>query len=208
MKTSLQQGQFILRCLDQRVGEPFSVDRTKILIGSGEKCDFRINDKSVSSVHAFLCLKGEGILIKDLYSETGIFINGKRVEEASVFAGDTLTIGTLSFAIEGFEDAAPVFNPDEGITAAPAPSFFELPPKEGLVFIDGEYCDIRFDDSGFKPLSSIPQIQISNDYIELDGTEAPLDIAHSTKDKRLEVISYVNGLMMDVSYINLKDGDY
>ncbi|MFP5387058.1 MAG: AgmX/PglI C-terminal domain-containing protein [Bacteriovoracia bacterium] len=208
MKTSLQQGQFILRCLDQRVGEPFSVDKTKILIGSGDKCDFRINDKSVSSVHAFLCLKGEGFLIKDLYSEAGIFVNGKRVDEASVFAGDTLTIGTLSFSIEGLEEAVPVFNPDEGIKASPLPTYFELPPKEGLVFIDGEYCDIRFDDSGFTPLSVIPEVQISRDYIDLDGTEVPLEIAHSTKDKRLEVISYVNGLMMDVTYINLKDGDY
>lgn len=210
MKTATLQsaGQFTLRCLDQRIQDPMIVDKKKILIGSSDKCDFKINDKSISSVHAFLCIKGEGFMIKDLYSEGGVFVNGKKVEEAFVFPGDTLTFGTLSFAIEGLEEHVPVFNPDEEIVATSAPSFVELPPKEGLVFIDGEYCDIQFDDSGYQPLSSIPQISINGQYIELDATEAPLEIAHSTKDKRLEVISYVNGLIMEVSYLDLKNGDY
>jgi hypothetical protein len=208
MKTSTMQGQFSLRCLDQRIQDPMIVDKKKILIGSSDKCDFKINDKSVSSMHAFLCLKGEGFLIKDLYSEGGLFVNGKRVDEATVFPGDTITFGTLSFAIEGLEEHVPVFNPDEEIVSAAAPSFVELPPKEGLIFIDGEYCDIQFDDTNFKPLSAIPKIHINGEYVELDETEIPLEIAHSVKDKRLEVISYVNGLMMEVSYLNLKNGDY
>lgn len=208
MKTATMQGQFRLTCLDQRIKDALLVDKKKILIGSDEKCDFRLSDKSVSSMHAFLYLKGEGFMIKDLYSESGVFVNGKRVEEACVFSGDTITIGTLSFSVEGFEDAAPVFNPDAEIAAVATPSFVELPPREGLVFIDGEYCDIKFDDSHFEPLAAIPKIHINGDYVELDQTDAPFDIAHSTKDKRLEVISYVNGLMMEVSYLDLKDGDY
>src|SRR5688500_12532366 len=110
MKTATQQGQFILRCLDTRIESPLVVDKKKILIGAGEQCDFRLSDKSVSSVHAFLCLKGEGFMIKDLYSENGVFVNGKRVEEAFVFAGDTLTIGTISFSIEGIEEKVEIFN--------------------------------------------------------------------------------------------------
>lgn len=209
MKTSLQQGQFTLHCLDGRIQDDLVVDRKKILIGSSEKCDFRLPDKSVSSVHAFLCLKGEGFLIKDLYSEGGVFVNGKRVEEASVFPGDTLTIGTISFSVMGLDDVqVPVFNPDEEIIAVETPSFVELPPREGLVFIDGEYCDIKFDDSGFEPLAEIPKIHINGEYVELDQTDVPLDIVHPVKDKRLEVISYVNGLMMEVNYLDLKNGDY
>lgn len=208
MRTATMQGQFTLRCLDPRFQELLVVDKKKILIGSSDKCDFRISDKSVSSVHAFLFVKGEGFMIKDLYSEGGVFVNGKRVEEASVFAGDTLTIGTLSFAIESLEEAAPVFNPDEAITLVSAPSFVELPSREGLVFIDGEYCDIKFDDTHFEPLASIPEIHINGEYVELDETEFPLDIVHPIKDKRLEVINYVNGLMMEVSYLDLINGDY
>lgn len=208
MKTATMQGHFRLTCLDQRIPNALIIDKKKILIGSGEKSDFRLDDKSVSSVHAFLCLKGEGFMIKDLYSEGGVFINGKRVEEASVFPGDTITIGTLSFSVEGLEDDTPIFNPDQEIAFVATPSFVELPSRDGLVFIDGEYCDIKFDDSGFEPLAFIPEIHINGEYIELDETEEPLDIVHSVKDKRLEVISYINGLMMEVNYLDLKNGDY
>lgn len=208
MKTAVAHGLFKLSCLDQRIHEAFIIDKKKILIGSSDKCDFLINDKSVSSVHAFVYVSGEGFLVKDLCSEGGIFVNGRRVEEATLFAGDTLTVGTLSFSIEPLEAPGPVFNPDEQIAVLETPVFVELPPREGLVFIDGEYCDIQFDDSGFEPLSSIPEIYINGDYVSLDAIDVPLDIAHSTMDKRLEIISYVNGLMMDVSYLDLKDGDY
>ena len=208
MKTATLQGQFSLKCLDQRITDPLLIDKKKILIGSSDKCDFQISDKSVSSMHAFICIKGEGFQIKDLYSEGGVYVNGRRVEEASIFPGDTLTIGTLSFVVEGLEDAIPVFNPDEAIMAVEIPSAVELPPRPGLIFIDGEYCDIEFDDSGFKPLTSIPELNLNGEYVELEQSEEPLEIAYSTKDKRLEIISYVNGLMMDVSYLNLKNGDY
>lgn len=209
MKTTTLQGQFILRCLDQRITTPLNVDKKKILIGSSDKCDFQLTDKCISSMHAFLYAKGEGFMIKDLYSETGIFVNGTRVEESIVFPGDTLTIGTLSFMVEGLEEVIPVFNPDEDIQVIPQNNeHVELPPKQGLVFIDGDYCDIQFDDSTFKPLTSIPQAKTIVDYIELDQMVQPLDIAHSVKDKRLEIISYVNGLMLDVAYLDLKDGDY
>lgn len=208
MKTATLQGQFSLKCLDTRIEDALLVDKKKILIGSSEKCDFKLNDKSVSSVHAFLCLKGEGFMVKDLYSEGGVFVNGRRVDEASVFPGDTLTIGTLSFAVEGLEEKAPVLNPDEAIVSIETPAAVELPPRPGLIFIDGEYCDIEFDDSKFKPLTEIPKIHVDGEFIELDQTEEVLDIGYSVKDKRLEIISYVNGLMMDVSYLSLKNGDY
>lgn len=208
MKTATIQGQFVLKCLDQRHQDPMVVDKKKILIGSSDKCDFKINDKSVSSMHAFLVIKGEGCMIKDLYSEGGIFVNGSRVEEATIFSGDTLTIGTLSFVLESLEEKVSVFNPDENVVSIAPSSFVELPPREGLTFIDGEYCDITFDDSNYQPLSAIPKIHIHGDYVELDGSVEPLNITHSIKDKRLEIISYINGLMMDVSYLSLNNGEY
>ena len=208
MKTATIQGQFSLTCLDQRVEEALIVDKKKILIGSSDKCDFKINDKTVSSIHAFLFVKGEGFMIRDLYSEGGVYVNGNRVDEACVFPGDTVTIGNVSFSVEGQEENVPVFNEDSEIQYAQPQSFVELPPRPGLIFIDGEYCDIEFDDSNFKPLTAIPEVVINSNYVDLDMSEEALDIAHNVKDKRLEVISFVNGLMMDVSYVNLKDGEF
>ncbi len=210
MTTKTMQGQFSLKCLDQRIQNTLLIDKKKILIGSGENADFRIQDKSVSSFHAFICLKGDdGFMVKDLYSEGGIYINGQRVEESFVTSGDVLTIGTLSFAVESLENTAPVYNPDEAIApVSQILSSVALPPREGLVFIDGEYCDIQFDESSYKPLTSLINAEFKGDYVELDQTIEALDIAHNIKTKKLEIISYMNGMMMDISYLELKDGEY
>lgn len=197
MKAATLQGQFVLRCLDQRIQEAFKIDRKKILVGSAEHSDCRIQDRSVSSYHAFIFLKNdEGIMVKDLYSEAGVFVNGRRVEECFVGAGDVLTIGNLSFAVECLEERTEIVNLDSAITpaATAAAEHFELPPKEGLIFIDGEYCDIHFDESSFSPLDAVPEVRFTGDYVQLEESIEALDIAYMTKQKRLEVISYVNGI--------------
>lgn len=208
MKTTLQ-GQFSLKCLDQRIQQTLILDKKKVIIGSDDHCDYKLNDPSISSVHAFLFLKNdEGLMVKDLYSEGGTFVNGKKVDEAYVNPGDIVTFGTLSFSIESLGEHVPLFNPDEDKKVVEPAQNVVLPPKPGLVFIDGEYCDIEFDDSNYRPLTSLPKINFLGKYIDLDQSQEALDIAHGVKDKRLEIVHYVNGLMMDVSYLSMKDGDY
>ena len=203
-------GQMRLRCLDGRIPEAFVLDKKKLLVGSADNCDIQLKLQGISSYHVFLFVKGEGLMVKDLYSEAGVFVNGKRVHESFLGSGDVLTIGNLSFAAEGLEDAPPVFNPDETIEDLKVEPnhHFEVPEKEGLVFIDGEYCDIKFNEDSWKPVTSIPMPQFSGEFVDLDVTEEALEIVHQTKDRRLEVISYVNGLMMDVTYLKLRDGDF
>lgn len=202
--------QMRLRCLDGRIPEAFVLDRKKLLIGSGDNCDISIKLQGVSSYHAFLLVTPEGLMVKDLYSEAGVFVNGTRVQESFLGQGDVLTIGNLSFETLVLEDAAPVFNADETLEVLkvePTQSF-EIPPKEGLVFIDGEYCDIRFDESAWKPMTEIPLASFSGDYVDLDASSEALEIVHQTKDRRLEVVTYMNGLMMDVTYLRLRDGEF
>ena len=210
MTTKTMHGQFTLKCLDQRIQTTLEIDKKKLLVGSAESADIRIPDGSISSYHAFIYLKGiDGFMVKDLYSEAGIFVNGKRVEESFVTAGDVITFGTVSFGVESSDVEVPLFNPDDTISpASELLSHFELPSKEGLVFIDGEYCDIQFDDSSFSPLTVLPESHFQGDYVELEQTIEPFNIAHNVKTKKLEVIGYMNGMMMDISYFDLKDGDY
>ncbi|HXH30099.1 MAG TPA: FHA domain-containing protein [Bacteriovoracaceae bacterium] len=207
------QGQFSLKCLDQRLKNALILDKQKTLVGSDAKCDLVLTDPSVSSLHAFISLIGsEGILVKDLGSDAGVFVNGNRVAEASLFPGDILTIGTLSFAIESLQDDVPVFKAPEKTNTKfvlPKPqAHIELPQKPGLVFIDGEYCDISFDDSDFIPLKKLQEVNFSGDFVDLDQTQETLDIVHETKGKKLEIISYVNGKMLDVQYVQPGHGDY
>jgi hypothetical protein len=197
-----------LRCLTQHQENVLILDKKKTLIGSHHYCDFKLLDKSVSSYHAFLCVKGEGVMVKDLYSEGGVFVNGQRIEESFVKSGDVLKIGTLSFAVESLQECAEIDNPDAGIHVIESVSTLELPLREGLILIDGEYCDITFNETHFIPLQTQPHFSFYGDHVELDAILRPLEIAHSAKGKRLEIISYMNGLMMDVCYIPLYDGAY
>ena len=160
MSTKTMQGQFSLKCLDQRIQTTLMIDKKKILIGSDENADFRIQDKSVSSYHAFICLKGdEGFMVKNLYSEGGIFINGSRVEESFVTPGDVLTIGTLSFCVETIENASVVINADEAISpATQLISSIALPPREGwfLLMVSTAIFNLMNLPTGLLLLLSLP----------------------------------------------------
>ena len=210
MKNALMQGPFTLKCLDQRFVDVLSLTKKKILIGSHDSCDFKLSDKSISSYHAFILLKGEeGFMVKDLYSEGGVFVNGRRVEESFVGPGDVLTLGTLSFSVETIAGEIEIQNADQDkMTVINTESLFVLPPREGLVFIDGEYCDITFNEEAFKPLNVMPEVSFKGDYVEINEMQDALELSHAVKDKRLEILSFMNGLMMDISYLPLKDGDY
>src|SRR4030042_649984 len=70
------------------------------IIGRRQDCDLRIPLMPVSRRHCQLILNNETLKIRDLGSRNGTFLNGKRIEEATAQAGDNITIGPLTFAIQ------------------------------------------------------------------------------------------------------------
>ncbi len=210
MTTQLIQSTFLLRCLDQRMTQEISLHKIKSIVGSTQSVDVMLSDSSISSVHAFIFINGnDGLIVKDLCSEAGVFVNGKKVSESFVGAGDILTFGTLSFSVDcGLEDR-PLHNPDSAIELiSKNDHFVELPQTEGLIFIDGDFCDIKFDDSFFRPVQSLPSFSIPKDFIDLDEKDRSLDLVNPVQKKRLEIITFSGGLISDVSYLDLKNGDY
>jgi pSer/pThr/pTyr-binding forkhead associated (FHA) protein len=71
----------------------------RMLIGRQEDCQIRIPAASVSRHHCEVVTSGSGVRIKDLGSSNGTFVNGQRVEEADLTAGDVLEIGTMLFVV-------------------------------------------------------------------------------------------------------------
>ncbi len=70
------------------------------VIGRRRDCDLRIPIMSVSRRHCQLNAD-EGVLkIRDLGSQNGTFLNGKRVDEAEIHAGDAIRIGPLTFVVQ------------------------------------------------------------------------------------------------------------
>ncbi len=105
MLNGLRKSQDIikLKLTAYRAGEVFIdcvLNKTKFLIGDHKNSDLIIPDKSVSHYHAFLFIDSDGgAKIIDLGSRNGVYINGKKIKDAYISAGDELTIGSVQFHV-------------------------------------------------------------------------------------------------------------
>jgi pSer/pThr/pTyr-binding forkhead associated (FHA) protein len=93
-----------------------SVDRTTI--GRVEDNLFQIAEASVSSHHCEVHLRGDEVLIRDLNSTNGTFINNEKITESVLKAGQTLRLGNVELKLEG-----------AGAAAASAPASASNPAK-------------------------------------------------------------------------------
>jgi pSer/pThr/pTyr-binding forkhead associated (FHA) protein len=69
-------------------------------LGRREDNDFQIDDPTVSSIHCEIRVDGESIVVRDLGSSNGTFINGDPVREDSLEIGETLTLGEVDMVLE------------------------------------------------------------------------------------------------------------
>ena len=78
----------------------FPLSSNITVIGRRHDCDLRVPLTLVSRRHCKLSKNNQIINIRDLDSRNGTFLNGKRVKEASINAGDYIAIGSLTFMLQ------------------------------------------------------------------------------------------------------------
>jgi pSer/pThr/pTyr-binding forkhead associated (FHA) protein len=100
-------------------GRTFEVNVERTTIGRVEDNTFQIADASVSSHHAEIILRGADLLIRDLNSTNGTFINGEKIAEAVLQPGQVLRFGQVELKIDDGKSAAA---PPPATAAAPAPA--------------------------------------------------------------------------------------
>jgi hypothetical protein len=69
-------------------------------IGRSEDTDFPILHPTVSSLHCELVLMNEGVILRDLESTNGTFVDGRAVREARLSAGQTVQLGDVELLVE------------------------------------------------------------------------------------------------------------
>lgn len=74
------------------------VDRTTV--GRVEDNAFQVAEPSVSSHHCEILLRGDQVIVKDLDSTNGTFINGQKVTESPLQSGQILRLGQLEMRLE------------------------------------------------------------------------------------------------------------
>ena len=70
------------------------------ILGRRHDCDLRIPLKLVSRRHCQLSKNNDDLKIRDLNSRAGTFLNGKKISEGVVHAGDYIKIGPLTFQLQ------------------------------------------------------------------------------------------------------------
>ena len=81
-------------------GRTHELKAEKTTVGRVEDNSFHIAEPSVSSHHCEVMLRGNDIIVKDLNSTNGTFINGEKVTEATLKPGQILRLGQIEMRLE------------------------------------------------------------------------------------------------------------
>ncbi len=79
---------------------------SKIVVGRDPTCDLSEADPLLSRRHAEFAISGDDVVVRDLGSRNGIYINGARTAEGTLQSGDVVRIGRLHMRY--IEDSAPL----------------------------------------------------------------------------------------------------
>ena len=132
----------------------------KMRIGREDSCQIRIPLAAVSREHAEIEANGKAAHLRDLGSSNGTFVNGQKISDRELRAGDRVVIGPATFVVridgvpgdlthllEGADSGAGISSPQSVKTAhAPARSILDDADPEGSSVEGFDIDDLLRDD--------------------------------------------------------------
>jgi len=100
-------------------GRSHELNADRTTIGRVEDNAFQIAEQSVSSHHCEVLLRGNDVVIKDLDSTNGTFINGEKITESVLKPGQTFRLGQVELRLETGTAGAPVPSKPSAVPTAP-----------------------------------------------------------------------------------------
>src|ERR1700722_13566815 len=89
-----------------------------VTIGRAPDNDIPVDNLAVSNYHARVYVEAGSLVVEDLNSLNGSFLNDMRIERAMLKDGDTILIGKHQIVVDQLHDAA---SPVDALRKAPAP---------------------------------------------------------------------------------------
>jgi pSer/pThr/pTyr-binding forkhead associated (FHA) protein len=154
----------------------------KTTVGRVEDNVFQLAEPSVSSHHCEILLRGQDVVVRDLNSTNGSYINGEKVTEAVLKPGQVLRLGQVELRLEA--------------GGAPA-STDQPPPPQPPAGTPTK-----------KPLDQTMVMQRGVNLAELDqGARAPgfdtKSAGFSKKDNKINQIFIIGGVVLGVIILGL-----
>ncbi|MDQ1688347.1 MAG: hypothetical protein QOK42_1322 [Frankiaceae bacterium] len=117
----------------EETGEVFELARDVTTVGRGSGVDIRLQDPSVSRLHAELVRRGPYVYVCDLgLSSNGTAVNGRPITQRVLDEGDVLTFGGARVRIAGLPETGDNDDATRSLRRSAAP---ELTRRESEVLI-------------------------------------------------------------------------
>ena len=87
------------------VGEMYKLSKDETVIGRGSQADIQVIDEGISRKHAALRLEGDRVVIRDLGSTNGTFVNGEKIDSHALRDGDKIQVGSTTILKFTFHDS-------------------------------------------------------------------------------------------------------
>jgi predicted Zn finger-like uncharacterized protein len=89
-------------------GQIYTVTKPRTVLGRGTESDVQLQDSEVSRRHAMLEIRGDEAMVVDLGSTNGTYVDGVRIQKASIFSNQEFSLGTttLMFIVTDMHDAS------------------------------------------------------------------------------------------------------
>jgi pSer/pThr/pTyr-binding forkhead associated (FHA) protein len=95
-----------------KAGKEIKIPVPKCIIGRGDDCHLRPQSDAVSRHHCTIITTENEVIVRDMSSRNGTYVNGERVgEEAVLLTGDVLRVGPLEFELHIEQTAAKIKRP-------------------------------------------------------------------------------------------------
>ena len=97
---------YLIQISGRETGQMYNLSGRIIKMGRDAECQISLDDPHVSRFHAEIVSRGKNsIVIRDIGSTNGVFVNGKKITETGLMDGDKILIGTRLYFKFCYQDA-------------------------------------------------------------------------------------------------------
>jgi diguanylate cyclase (GGDEF)-like protein len=104
LQAAAQKNAYLIVINGRSVGRIYKVSSDEIVMGRSPEVDVVIEDEGVSRQHAKIERRDDGMVLMDMGSTNGIFVNGKKVARHYLNDGDRLQIGSTTILKFSYQD--------------------------------------------------------------------------------------------------------